>query len=339
MDQPQRNIIVIGSSAGGFSTLPKLTSQLPEGFPASVFIVQHLGPGVSPRPLLDKLKKESKLIVKIPDHGENIKNGHIYVAPPDHHMLVKKSEILVVRGPRENRYRPSVDMLFRSAAAHFKSKVIGIVMTGMLDDGTSGIEAIKKSGGISIVQDPENAEWPDMPQSALRNAKIDFHAPAEEIGKLLEKLIYEPVNENLQPPPTILIEAEIAERYITGIENVYKIGRQIPVSCPECGGSLWEIKEGDLPHFRCHVGHTFNESGLLISQAKGMEETLWVSLRMMEERVHMLASMREKEKNDSITSQLSERIEEVKVHISRIRNILHSNEIFRSDPNQKLDFG
>jgi two-component system chemotaxis response regulator CheB len=333
MKEPERDIIVIGSSSGGFATLPKLTSQFPKDFPAAVFIVQHLAAGASGVPLIENLQKESNLICKIASHGESIKYSHVYVAPPDHHMLLKHGQVMVIRGPRENRFRPSIDMLFRSAAAEYSSKVIGIVLTGMLDDGTSGLEAIKKSGGLAVVQEPNDAICPEMPKSAIRNIKTDHVVPVSEMGNLLKELIYQPVKEHQPIPKHVVIEAEIAQRYILGMDAVSQIGKQIPISCPDCGGALWEIKESDIPRFRCHIGHVFNEEGLLRSQSQAMEETFWVTLRMLEERLHMLIGMHEREKKAGkslVTSSIEERIEEVKIHIERIREILGSNEIYKS---------
>jgi two-component system, chemotaxis family, protein-glutamate methylesterase/glutaminase len=328
MIETRRNIIVIGTSAGGFGTLPKLISQFPEDFPASFLIVQHLAEGASPLSLVKNLQKSTKLICKIANHGESIKYSHIYLAPPDHHMLIKNEKIIVIRGPRENRFRPSIDMLFRSAAVAYNSSVIGIIITGMLNDGTSGLEAIKKCGGISIVQNPEDAEWPEMPLSALKNTKVDHIVPVSEMGSLLEKLIYEPINTSTSVPNNVLIEAEIAERYLSGIDDLSQIGKQISVSCPDCGGALWEVTGNDLPRFRCHVGHVFNETGLIKSQAQAMEETLWVSLRMMEERLYMLMKILERENKFGNKGSTIERIEEVKIHISRIRQIINSNAIY-----------
>jgi two-component system chemotaxis response regulator CheB len=205
----------------------------------------------------------------------------------------------------------------------------------MLDDGTSGLEAIMKAGGIAVIQDPNEAEFPEMPVSAIRNLAINHVAPISEMGNLIKKLINEPFEENNPVPKHILREAEIAERYITGIdniENVEKIGKQIPISCPDCGGALWQISESNIPRFRCHVGHAFNGAGLLRSHSKAMEETLWVSLRMLEERLHMLVTMYEnqtKSNNHKLAATIPERMEEVKVHISRIRQILTSNEVYK----------
>ncbi|MFL5729433.1 MAG: chemotaxis protein CheB [Cytophagaceae bacterium] len=328
----ERDIIVIGTSNGGFSTLPKLMAQFPSDFPAAFFIVQHLGAGATALPLVENIQKASSLVCKIASNGESIQYGHIYIAPPDHHMLLKKGQVMVIRGPRENRFRPSIDMLFRSAAAEYRSQVIGVVLTGMLDDGTCGLEAVTKTGGLTVIQDPNEAEFPEMPLSAIRNLHINHVSTIADMGNLLKELIKEPANENQTVPKDVLLEAAIAERYITGIENIEQIGKQIPISCPDCGGTLWQITESQLPRFRCHVGHAFNGAGLMRSHSKAMEETLWVSLRLMEERLHMLMTMHEDEqkaKNYKFAATLSERIEEVKIHIARIREIMASNEIYK----------
>jgi two-component system chemotaxis response regulator CheB len=330
--EAERDLIVIGTSNGGFSALPKLMAQFPADFPAAFFIVQHLGAGSTALPLVERIQKESQLICKVASHGENIEYGHIYVAPPDHHMLFKEGKVMVIRGPRENRFRPSIDMLFRSAAAEYKTSVIGIILTGMLDDGTSGLEAITKSGGIAVIQDPNEAEFSEMPLSAIRNLAINHVAPIAEMGNLIKKLMAEPVDQDHSVPKHVLMEAEIAKRYITGIDNIGQIGKEIPVSCPDCGGTLWQISDSDIPRFRCHVGHAFNMDGLFRSHSMAMEETMWVSLRMLEERLHMLVTMYENElkaNNYKFAATIPERIEEVKIHISRIREILTANEIYK----------
>src|SRR6188474_2020308 len=184
-----RNIIVLGTSAGGLEALDQLVGQLPTDLPASIFIVQHMAAHNSGEPLLRRLNRHKAFQPKLAEDGDRFRPGRIYIAPPDNHLLVKKDKMLVTKGARENRHRPAIDPLFRSAAVTHGACVIGVVLTGMLDDGTAGLIAIKKCGGVTVVQDPKDAAYSGMPQSALDNAKVDYCVALSEIGPLLTALV------------------------------------------------------------------------------------------------------------------------------------------------------
>ena len=186
-----RNIIVIGTSAGGLEALDHLLGQLPTDIPASLFIVQHMAPDNTGVALLHRLGKHRAFQCALAVNGERFQRHRVYICPPDYHLLIKKQHLLVTKGARENRYRPGIDPLFRSAAATHGPQVIGVLLTGMLDDGTAGLLAIKRSGGITVVQDPHDAAYPDMPQSALNNVSIDHCLPIAEMRTLLERLAKE----------------------------------------------------------------------------------------------------------------------------------------------------
>jgi two-component system chemotaxis response regulator CheB len=181
------NIIVIGTSAGGMEALDDLIGQLPTDLPACIFIVQHMAPESTGEALLHRLRKHKSFGCQLAKRGQTFKPGRIYIAPPDNHLLVKKRTLLVTKGARENRSRPGIDPLFRSAAVTHGPSVIGVVLTGMLDDGTAGLIAIKRCGGVTVVQDPKDAAYPAMPQSALDNLKVDYCVPLSEMGGLLEQ--------------------------------------------------------------------------------------------------------------------------------------------------------
>lgn len=187
-----------------------------------------------------------------------------------------------MRGPKENGFRPSVDVLFRSAAAHFDGRVIGVLLNGMLHDGTAGLSAILPSGGTAVVQNPDDAEYPHMPQHAIANNKIDHRIPLGQMGSRIIQLVNEPAD-HTPIPKEIKREAEIAERVVTNIEKTTELGEQIPFSCPDCGGSIWEISDERQPRFRCHTGHAYNQDGLIRQQSKALEESLWIALRMLED--------------------------------------------------------
>ena len=244
-------------------------------------------------------------------------------------MLISGNYLLVTQGPRENQFRPSVDPLFRSAAASYGSSVIGVVLTGMLHDGTVGMDAIKRSGGIAVVQEPEDAEFPNMPLSVISNVPVDHRVSIAELGSLLVSLVNKPVRSDHKIPEDIKLEAKIAERVMGTTAEVEKLGKKVDFTCPDCGGNLWEMKHGSVLRYRCHLGHAFSADSLLKDMNEAMEETLWIALRMMEERKNLLSTMLEREEkvapNSWIASQ-RERVEEIKVHINRIREVLMGNQ-------------
>lgn len=316
-----RNIIVVGASAGGLAAIDKLVAQLRADVPASLFVVQHMAADANGDALLRQLQKHDTLGCKLGQNGETFKPGTIYIAPPDHHMLVKERTILVTKGARENRSRPAIDPLFRSAAVTHGSRVIGVLLTGMLDDGTAGMLAVKKCGGVSVVQDPADATYPQMPQSALDNAEVDHCLPLAAMGGLLEQLSRERPGRRRAIPRDVRIEAQIAERVLSDVAAVDELGDQVPYNCPNCGGVLWEMDAADEPRFRCHTGHSFTAASLLASQSEKIEETLWVSLRMFEERKNLLNSMIRRDGSRAMHS-TKQRAEETEVHIERIRAML-----------------
>lgn len=317
-------VIVIGTSAGGMPALTQLVAQLDARLPAAVLVVQHLAPDSTGEPLVTRLSHHTSLRCQLAQDGRPLAAGHLYLAPPDRHLLVKDGRLLVTKGPRENNYRPSADALFRSAAVAYGPTAIGVVLTGMLHDGTAGLDFIKRCGGIAVVQDPAEAEFPSMPESALLGASVDHVVRLEQMGDLLRKLTAPelPRPESAPPVPEDLkIEAAIAERVMGSSDDVNKIGHHVSLTCPDCGGTLWELNQGKMLRYRCHTGHAFTADGLLKQTQQAMEETLWVALRMMEERKILLASMASR--GEGLWSvQQEERLEEIKRHINRLREFL-----------------
>jgi two-component system chemotaxis response regulator CheB len=322
MSKKGRDIVVVGASAGGLEALDGLIAQLPGRLPASIFIVQHLAPENSGVPLLDKLSQHKTFKCRMAGDGEAFRSGCIYIAPADQHLLIKGRKLLVTKGARENRYRPGVDPLFRSAAVSHGPAVVGVVLTGLLDDGTSGATAIKRCGGVAVAQDPKDAEYPDMPRSALAGGGVDYSAPLAELGALLKKLVRGPRGRPRPVPRDIRSEAEIAERVLSDVAQVNILGDQVPYNCPNCGGVLWEMKQPKVGRYRCHTGHSFTASALLTSQDERVEETLWISLRMFEERKNLLNKMARTEVGASRKQNYDERLKETEVHIDRIRGML-----------------
>ncbi|MDB6005857.1 MAG: CheB methylesterase [Prosthecobacter sp.] len=314
-------LVVVGASAGGLDALTRLVATLPADFPAPLFVVQHMAASNTGEVLVRALEKAGKLTCKEARNGEKFSAGHIYIAPPDHHMLIAKGRIIVSKGARENRSRPAIDPLFRSAAVAYGAKVIGVLLTGYLDDGTSGLLAIQRCGGICMVQTPADAAYPDMPQNALNNLTPEHCLPVKEMGELLSQIVRRPAGKSPPVPDDIASEAIIAERVVSDLTAVGKLGEQVPFNCPDCGGVLWEMSQGKLLRYRCHTGHAFTASVLLAEQTKHIEETLWVALRMFEERKNLLHTMADP-KSRAFSPSAAARSKDSQVHIERIRAIL-----------------
>jgi two-component system chemotaxis response regulator CheB len=271
-----RNIIVIGCSVGGVEALQKLVAGLPKSLPAAVFVVLHLAPqGTSVLPQI--LSRIGTLPAVHPRDNDAIRPGHIYIAPPDKHLMIEDGRVRVTHGPKENRHRPAVDPLFRSAARWHGQRVIGVVLTGSLDDGTAGLLTIKRRGGIAIVQDPQDALAPGMPLSALEIVRVDYVANIEEIPALLKKLVGVDVMENGKGKSSRLKkETEIAELdNMHAIEDENRPGNPSQFACPECGGVLWELDGEGMLRFRCRVGHAYTADSLSVEQAEAVEGALW----------------------------------------------------------------
>lgn len=319
-------VVVIGTSAGGLQALIKLTSQLQKDFQAPILIVQHMSADTTGNVVLDSLNKHSNLICKHATTGTKLTNGHIYLAPSDHHLMIdKEKRILVTKGAQENRSRPAIDPLFRSAAVSFGNMAIAILLTGYLDDGTAGLIAIKRCGGRCIVQDPKDAEYPDMPQNALNQLKVDYCVPISEMGELLYQLVSDHSGKKMPIPKDILTESEIATRVLSDLPAVNSLGDQVPFNCPGCGGVLWKIDKGLSLRYRCHTGHAYTSASLLAEQTKKIEETMWTALRMFEERKNLLTTM-SKSKTGATAKSAMERANLSQVHIDRIRAILLSDD-------------
>jgi two-component system chemotaxis response regulator CheB len=293
--QSGRDIIVIGGSAGVVEALRSLVKQLPESFPAAIFVAYHVPPGADGA-MQRMLAGAAKLEVKLADDGEPIRKRTIYVARPDRHLMLDKHAVRVTRGPRENRWRPAIDPLFRSAAVAHGSRVIGVVLTGMLDDGTAGLAAIKRCGGVAVVQDPHEAAYPGMPQSAIDNVPVDHRIALRDMGALLERLVREPAG--VSPP----VPGDLREEARVSAEGVPVSANPPPGSpqymCPECSGPLHsEGAPGEpLERYRCLVGHGWGANALLSSTNDQLESTVWASIRLFRQRAQLLSTYAERER-------------------------------------------
>ena len=286
---PNRDIIVMGASAGGLSAFNRIIKQLPEQLNAAVFIVWHVSP-YSTSMLPEILNRAGKLKTRHPTDGEAIEMGKIYIAPPDHHLLLESDRIRLTKGPKENRFRPAVDPLFRSAAYTYGFRVVGVVLSGALDDGTAGLWAIKDRGGIAVVQDPAEAEQPSMPASAVANVQVDYCVAVAEIPALLVTLTEQEVEEESRAlvSKDLKIETKIAFGDDAADLDVKQLGEVSEFTCPDCHGSLVELTNGKLLRFRCHTGHSFGSASLVAELTDSTEQLVWTAIRAVEERIRLL---------------------------------------------------
>lgn len=282
-----RNIVVVGASAGGPQALKTVCSGLAPDLPAAIFVVCHRGNSGTDG-LVRSIGSVSPLACREALDGEPVRTGQILVAPPDRHLLIKDEKVLLRAGPLENRARPAIDPLFRSAAATFGSRVTGIVLTGYLDDGTAGLQAVQRCGGMCIVQDPSDAAVPEMPSSAIEQMDVDHVLPAARIAELLNQLVRQPAPQGIPIPRDIQIEADIAAGIGASIATEEMLGDSAEFSCPDCGGVLWRIQDGELVRYRCHTGHGYTQDILSAAQTDTVEYALWAALRALREKVAML---------------------------------------------------
>jgi len=288
---PTHDIIVIGGSAGGVETIIELARHFPRDLPGAVFVVLHV-PSDSFSILPELLTRAGPLPAFHPKDHEQIMNGRIYVAPPDNHLLVKRGYLRLTRGPKENRTRPSIDPLFRSAARAYGNRVVGVILSGSLDDGSAGLIAIKKQGGIAVVQDPGEALYSEMPRSAIESLDVDHILTVSEMSSVLVRLTREPVEERGGPESEDLeTESDIAELDFEALHKYERPGIPSRFTCPDCHGVLWEIDDERLLRFRCRVGHAYSSENLLGGQADAVEDALWAALRTLEENVALLQRM------------------------------------------------
>lgn len=298
---PTRDIIVIGASAGGVSALRRLCAGFPEDLAAAVFIVQHISP--TARSVLPQLlDRAGPLPASTPTDGQAFAHGQIYVAAPDHHMLLRPDRILMRRGPHENRTRPAINPLFRSAALTFGSRVVGVVLTGLLDDGTEGLIAIKAADGTSMVQDPDDADWPAMPRNAMARDHVDYVVPLERMATLLAEIARQPAGPSSPLPPEYAAEDRIAAQEFAVMErDIETPGTASPFACPDCGGVLNQIDRGSEERFRCQVGHAFTPLGLAEAQNAELERALAVAVRTHRDRIRLFRRMEAKAEARGLT--------------------------------------
>jgi two-component system, chemotaxis family, protein-glutamate methylesterase/glutaminase len=291
----ERDIVVIGCSAGGVEALPRILQQLPPSLPAAVFIVQHLAPTGTPY-LAGILERSAIIPVAWAEQGAPIKHGRVLIAPPDTHLLLLERHVHLAGGPRENHSRPSIDKLFRSAAATFGSRVIGVLLTGMLGDGVAGLRAIRDAGGAVIVQDPRDAAFPEMPGRALMAVKPDRTLPIDAIGAAIVEMVGQPVGVSIAPREIVLEaeidrEAQVSHDAQAAARKLDLIGPQTTLACPECHGPLWQVGGEESRRYRCYLGHVASASEMLQASAVEVESALWSAVRALHDRATTLETL------------------------------------------------
>lgn len=322
-------IIVIGASSGGIEALSDVVAGLPEDFPAPVFVVVHVPPrSISILP--DILNRAGPLTAAHAKDNEKIKSGRIYVARPDFHMLIRNGSIRLVRGPKENNTRPAIDPTFRTAARAYGARVVGVVLSGALDDGTAGLHAVKQRGGVAIVQDPQDALFPDMPQNAIATVKVDHVVRKIDIAPVLDRLARQPVKGADEPVPEML-EKETDVEDMAMQKDDDKPGKPSVYGCPECGGVLWELHDGEMMRFRCRVGHGYTAEGLLSEQSEALDETLWSAYRALEENASLARRLADRAKRGQggrmLVNRFEERARSATEQAGAIRKLLQSGKM------------
>jgi two-component system chemotaxis response regulator CheB len=325
----RHDVVVIGASGGGVEALTRLVAALPDDLRAAIFIVLHVNPD-SPSFLPAILNRAGRLPVAHAVEGEPIRLGRVYVAPPGQQMYVHRGRISVKRGPPENLHRPAVDPLFRTAAHHYGRRVIGIVLTGVLDDGSAGLAAVKRGGGVAIVQDPNDAAFSAMPANAMERAAVDYCVRLDEIAPLLGTLI---VSEVASPEKSVEVPLETVEEAEDRSEarRSEELGIPSPFTCPDCSGTLYEIHDGDVIRYRCRVGHGYTENSMVNAQAETGERALWTALRTLEERLALmrkLAGNARRRGHVMVAGMFEERAQQVDSDIEAIHSLIVAGRSF-----------
>jgi two-component system, chemotaxis family, protein-glutamate methylesterase/glutaminase len=273
------DVVVVGASAGGVEALKELVGGLPGDFASPILVVLHV-PASGPSVLPEILSRSGSLPALHAVDGQELEAGHIYVAPPDHHMQLDGDRIALTRGPRENGHRPSIDVLFRSTARSYDNRAAGVVLSGTLDDGTVGLYCIKQSGGATLVQDPDEAAYPSMPTNAINYMQPDYIQP---VGDLVNTLVRLTSTTNGRNGTRHSLDDPAPSPHVEEAQP----GELAPFSCPDCGGTLWETTHGDVASYRCRVGHAFTMNSLVSRHAEVVERALWTAYRALEERSAM----------------------------------------------------
>jgi two-component system chemotaxis response regulator CheB len=317
-----RDVIVIGGSGGGLEAMRTLVRGFEPGLPAAVFVVLHVG---AYSHLAYILAKAGPLPAVPAVSGQRFERGRIHAGVPGFHLLLHDGHMLLRRGPRENLSRPAIDPLFRSAAASFGSRVIGVVLSGALSDGSAGLRAIKRCGGVAVVQDPADALNASMPRNALRHADVDHVCRIDDMARLLARLVRQPAPPTPEIPLDIRLEAAIAAQELADMSVDDMLGSPSRFTCPECHGALWEIEDGSMLRFRCHVGHAFAADTVLASQGEEIDRLLGTLLRSHQERAALAHHERHNQRH-ALAQHLERRASDYEHDVEIMKKLLRSGE-------------
>jgi two-component system, chemotaxis family, protein-glutamate methylesterase/glutaminase len=327
---PGRDIVVIGASAGGVETLSRLVGMLPGDLEAAVFVVLHLSPtGLSLLPRI--LDRAGPLPAAHAVDGEQFERGRVYVAPPDFHLTLEGGMVRVGRGPRENGHRPAVDTLFRSAARAHGERVVGVVLSGALDDGTAGLQEVRGHGGVSVVQDPADALYPGMPSSAVAHAMPHHVVALAAMAPLLIELVTGPIE---APVPTGGSSTSLERSGPGATSSPVSHANASGFTCPDCGGALWEVHEGNLVRFQCRIGHVLSAESLFSEQAESLDATMWAALRALEERADLgwrLANRLRERGSTASANRFGREAKEAERRATSLRHVLGEAELARRE--------
>jgi two-component system chemotaxis response regulator CheB len=279
-----RDILAIGTSAGGFDALRFLAGNFSHDFPASVVVTIHLSNQF--RSELDAiLTQAGQLPASFAVDGEKLEKSHIYIAPTERHLIIESGRLRLGSGPRENNARPALDPLFRSAALCCGQRCVGAVLTGTLGDGASGLKALKQSGGITVVQDPSDAAYAEMPTTALLRSQPNHVVGLAGMPALFEKLVREPAGEAKPVASGLQYEVDVASGGLGSMHEMDRIGHRSVLACPDCHGIMWEINEGELVRYRCHVGHAYTAEIMSVALDENLKRAFGSALRALAERI------------------------------------------------------
>ena len=316
-----RDIIVIGGSSGATAPLRAILGALPADLPAAVFVVLHI-----PARSLGLLATYAGAGTRLPVHpaadGMAINHGHVYIGVPDHHMILTNGAIRLGRGPRENLARPAIDPLFRSAALAYGPRVIGVVLSGLLNDGAAGLRAVKDCGGMALVQDPADALADEMPRAAMEAMTVDLSVPGARLGDVLADLTREPAGPLMPVRPDLLLEVQIAAGERVGSNTLRSIADPVPITCPHCSGVMSAVQGARPLRFRCQVGHAFTAEALAHEQEDKIDEAMRVALRIIEERAELVSRMADDGRNSgrrAVAEMYDQRAEEYRRHADTLR--------------------
>ncbi len=320
----KKNIVAFGGSAGATESMVKILKGIDPGTTASFFVVIHSS--VNSLAYLQKIfERATALKVKYAQNDEPIDSATVYIAPANFHLIISSGKIKINQGPRENLMRPSIDVLFRSAAVNYNTQAIGVALSGTMDDGLVGMDALQKCGGTLIVESPDTALFPELPKNILDELETDFVLSAEKISKKINRLVNEEAEPEISVPSYLIKELKIAEKSWSNINKQELNSTPAPYVCPDCGGPLWEIKNDKHLRFRCDIGHAITANNLVSQKTEAFERAMWIGLRALEERKNLLLKLANssKERNRSnLADDYFSKADEIEAQIDIMKDYL-----------------